>query len=199
MSLTPQLIAIRPARSIGTIQAQVTIEEHHTDELTITENPVEQGASVSDHAFLRPAEVIIRCGWSNSGYGALANTANNVVSAANGGDSGDTYVRTVYQKLRELQGSREPFDLVTGKRTYRNMLIAALAVTTDERSENALMVTATCRQVIIVTTKATTLPPAAAQRLPERTGETSRGAVQQLFGPKAPSLGGAFPPSMWGG
>ena len=181
--LVGQFINIRPQRSIGGIVAQATIEERHHDELTITDHPVEMGANISDHAFLRPAEVTIHCGWSNSGGQPAA---------------GDDYVRAIYQRLRELQGLREPFDLVTGKRSYKNMLLASLTITTDPRTENALMVTATCRQVITVQTQAATLPPMASQGKPEKTSMLMKqGFKQPTFGPE-PSPGGALKPSQWG-
>ena len=188
--LVGQLINISPQRSIGGIVAQATVEEVHTDELTITDHPVEMGANISDHAFLRPAEVTIRCGWSNSGGDSL--------SGVLGGSTGDSYVRSIYQKLRELQGLREPFDLATGKRNYKNMLLVSLSITTDPRTENALMVTATCRQIIIVKTQATTLPPRDSQSMPEKTSVViKQGFKQPTFGPE-PSPGGALKPSQWG-
>lgn len=54
------------SRSIGPIIANITEEERHQDDLEITDHPVERGATISDHAFKRPAEVILRCGWTNS-------------------------------------------------------------------------------------------------------------------------------------
>lgn len=60
--------------------------------------------------------------------------------------------KEVYQKLLDLQNSREPFDVVTGKRTYNNMLIRALEVTTDRTSENVLSAVLTLREVIITST-----------------------------------------------
>ena len=124
-------------RSIGGIPAQVTISEQERDELTITEHPVEQGAPINDHAYKRPSEVTIKAGWS----------------AAVAGDLGDG--NGMYGTLLSWQAALHPFDLVTGKRTYSNMLIQNLVVTTDNHSEWALMADITCRQVIIVKTKAT--------------------------------------------
>lgn len=69
-------IIIKPKRGIynivsGTdtfldIVAQATIRETHIDELEVTDHPVQQGASISDHAFKLPAEVTIEIGWSGS-------------------------------------------------------------------------------------------------------------------------------------
>jgi hypothetical protein len=40
--------------------ADVTIEEQHSDELNITEHPVETGSPISDHAYMTPPEVTIK-------------------------------------------------------------------------------------------------------------------------------------------
>jgi hypothetical protein len=47
--------------------------------------------------------------------------------------------KETYQELLDLQNSRVPFDVVTGKRIYTNMLIRALEVTTDRTSENVCL------------------------------------------------------------
>lgn len=152
-----QSIQVRPKRSIGPFVAQVVFEEVHTDELVITDHPVELGAMVSDHAFMLPAEVVIKCGWSNSASvtGLLAGLSNAVQQTVSGAaalfrGSSESQVRQVYQNLQQLQSSRIPFEIQTGKRLYRNMLIKSLRVTTDKENENALAVTAVCREVMLV-------------------------------------------------
>ncbi|RQZ18144.1 hypothetical protein DIE15_08425 [Burkholderia sp. Bp9031] len=45
--------------AIGTITLDVVKDETHTSDLEITENPVESGAEIADHAFLKPSEVVI--------------------------------------------------------------------------------------------------------------------------------------------
>lgn len=125
------------ARSIGGIIAEVTIEEQHRDDITITEHPVEQGAPIADHAFKRPPEVIIRVGWSQA-------------------KSGDLSDKGKYGELLAWQASFNPFVLYTGKRKYEYMLIQNISVSTDESLEYSLIATLACRQVIIVSTKTTT-------------------------------------------
>ncbi len=45
------------------------------------------------------------------------------------------------------------FDVYTGKRVYKNMLVKALHEQTTQDTENSLIITATLRQVIIVSTR----------------------------------------------
>ena len=52
-----------------------------------------------------------------------------------------------------MQLERVPFDVVTGKRVYTNMLVRAIEVTTDKTSENVLNCTLTLREVIMSQTQ----------------------------------------------
>jgi hypothetical protein len=120
-----------PTRGIDGMDAQVTVEEDHTDELIITEHPVEQGAVIHDHAYKRPAELRLQVGWS------------------------DIYTdhRVVYETLLDLQAERRPFTVYTGKRTYVNMLVASLRTHTDSKLEYTLLADVTLREVILVNTQ----------------------------------------------
>lgn len=185
LQLGLESVLIRPYRNIGPFQAQVTIEEAHSDELEITDHPVETGARITDHAFMRPSEVTIQCGWSNSptssGAGlagiaggivdGIAQTVAGLASLLSGAD--ESGVRAVYQNLLVLQASRIPFDILTGKRAYDNMLVKSLRVVTNRESENALLVTVVCRQVLIVSTRtATVAAPKSSQASPGTTAPT---------------------------
>lgn len=150
-------------RNIGGFIADVTISEHHTDEMAITENPVERGADITDHAYKRPSSVVIRAGWSNSSLSALINPF---------------YVQTIYAQFLALQRSAQPFSITTGKRVYDNMLIRRMTVETDEKSENALLATFECQEILLADTQVVTSAPASSMKDPESTSSTSdRGAV----------------------
>ncbi|WP_439291727.1 MULTISPECIES: phage baseplate protein [Rahnella] len=135
------------SRKIGLIIPDVVVSEKHQDALEITEHPVEIGAPVSDHSYKRPAEVTMEMGFS--GGGSLLDFADT--SAI--GISLGTSPKEIYQQILDLQASRVPFDVTTGKRQYSNMLIRAIDVTTDRTSENVLMCVLTLREVIISQTQ----------------------------------------------
>jgi hypothetical protein len=119
MSIVTDIVTalFKPQRGLGPITAQVTIEEHHLDDLTITKHPVELGAQITDHSYKEPAEVVIRCAWSNSGINGLISNIASVVDLIEGGNQGiANYIQQVYAQLLALQESRIPFDIVTGKR-----------------------------------------------------------------------------------
>ncbi|EMO6449581.1 hypothetical protein RNH54_005684 [Raoultella planticola] len=137
------------SRKIGLIVPSVVISEKHNDTLEITEHPVEVGAAISDHAYRRPSEVIMQVGFA--GGGSLLDFLDTTSIGLGVGLS----PKETYQELLDLQSSRVPFDVVTGKRIYTNMLIRALEVTTDRTSENVLSAVLTLREVIITSTTTT--------------------------------------------
>lgn len=183
------LLSFAPKGRIGTIEIAATLEEIHSDTLQTTEHPVELGAAITDHAYKRPCEVVIRCGWSNS---TLSSFISVISSLFSGSMSASDYVSSVYSKLLALQESRVPMDITTSKRQYSNMLIAGLQVTTDQRSSAVLMVQATCRQIIIVKTQATTLPAKEDQANPASTAGIEDTGFKQCR-PATPMSGGAVP------
>ncbi|MCI1676638.1 MAG: hypothetical protein LKK36_06265 [Ewingella americana] len=147
------------SRRIGLIIPDVVITEKHSDALEITEHPVEvptntgdssSGAGfTSDHAYRRPSEVVMELGFS--GGGSLLDAS--FLDTTSIGLSLGLSPKEAYQNLLDLQRSRQPFDVVTGKRQYQNMLIRNLDVTTDKTSENVLMATVTLRELILTRTQ----------------------------------------------
>lgn len=196
--------------SIPDIIAQAVIEERHSDVLEITEHPVEQGAAIADHAFKRPAEVTLTLGWSNSpsNSGSLINAAIGAASAASpiartianiGGiiqagasiqsaisGSNIDQVKSVYQNLLHLQSSRALFSLYTGKRNYTNMVCKMLSTDTDFKTENNLVITMVCHQVILVNTQ-TVMLPKSVQKTPSQTASTVDKGKQQPILSKGPN------------
>lgn len=135
------------SRRIGLIVPSVVVSEKHNDTLEITEHPVETGAPVSDHAYKRPSEVVMEVGFA--GGGSLL----DFIDTSSLGLTLGLSPKETYQQILDLQSSRIPFDVVTGKRLYSNMLIRAIEVTTDRTSENVLMAVLTLREVIITQTQ----------------------------------------------
>jgi len=184
-ALSGAIASIQPiGRSIGEIYPDVVIEEGHRDESIVTAEPVQGGAIVTDHIFDRPPSVEIRGGFSNSSAGYVG------------------YVQEQYQALLKLKASKRPFFLSTGKRGYQNMVIQAIAVTTDSRSENVLMFTAICVNINIVRTASaasdpTTASPAASQAdqaNPSSTAGVSNSGTIEARPVDAQSFAGAYGP-----
>lgn len=145
--------------------ADAIAEEKHLDELTVTENPVQQGAAITDHAFKRPARLTLRVGYSNSSQQALGDPF---------------YVQAVYALFLALQAARLPFGLVTGKRLYTNLLITSLETFTDEKWEYAMLLVVDMKQIILVNTQTVSVPPAANMAAPGVNGATQNLGTQSL-------------------
>lgn len=180
ISSTLGSILFTASRSLGGVIPDIVIREQGMDELEITQHPIETGAAITDHAFKRPATLSLEYGFTN------ANLSNSLASALATGTApnitlGNQRVRQIYEQLLALQLSRVPFQVVTGKRLYTSMLLEGLGIMTDAATENALLVTATCREIIIVSTQATTVAPQAQQAIPASTaGVTDTGTVQPV-------------------
>lgn len=195
------LVSISPKSKIGDVEILAAFEEIHSDSLQVTDHPVERGPAISDHAFKRPTEVVIKCGWSNSTLSSMLSKISSLlgdgtkyeVAKFSGEMSRNDYVSSVYSKLLAIQESREPITLATSKRIYSDMLITSIQVTTDQRSNDVLMVTATLRQVIIVETRSTTLPSKDKQATPESTAEVTNTGSKQVV-EASPVSGGAVSP-----
>jgi len=188
--------------SSNDIIAQAVVEEQHQDEMEVTVHPVETGAPITDHAFVRPAHLVLTLMWSNSppvvrtlsgditgiatANSAIANSVVGAVSAAqaalsftsNQQGAGTTSINTAYATLLKLQQTRSLFSVITGKRLYQNMICKSLRTSTNYKSANSLEITVECQQVFLVNTSVTTLP-ASLQANPQDT------ATYQTNGSKA--------------
>ena len=136
------------------IKAPCHITEEMDDDYTVTDNPTEMGTLISDHMFAQPKRVNIELVYSISG----ASYALKAVGAALGYGSTPSSVKNYYDQFLSLQASRTPFDITTGKRLFKNMVITSIKNRTDVSSENYLRLSITAREVIIVKTSVKTDP-----------------------------------------
>jgi hypothetical protein len=141
-------------RSIGAIIPDVTIEEVHTDEIELTQHPVQQGAAITDHKFKKPLQLKMTVAFS-------------------------TNIDVIYQKLITLQEGNELLAVTTGRRSYKNMQIKSLSVTTNKDTNAILKVDAELVEVIIVSVTVTNIPPRARQKLAGKTGSTEKAGAKQ--------------------
>jgi hypothetical protein len=148
---TLPFVTFTPKRSIDSFTAQMTIEEVSTDDLEITDHPVQEGAAISDHCFVKPPELTIQASFE---------------------PDFSTDLNEIYANLLALQASRQPFSVTTGKRSYSNMLMQSLTVDTDRSTENVLSVRVRLREIRLVQLEVTTtsVAPKSQQKTPTSTG-----------------------------
>lgn len=155
--------AFIPRRRIGSWEATVTIEESAQDDLEITQHPVQDGAAITDHAYKKPVTLTVMAQYTEGASGVP--------------------VDEMYRRLLSLQESREPIDVITGKRMYSNMLIKSVSETTDKDTSKVLNVTASLQEIIVVTVATVEVPAKSqkrsAQKEPERTAGIEDGGVKK--------------------
>jgi hypothetical protein len=127
-------------REIGPIEVQLIISEETTDTLTITKQPVQTGASITDHAYQEPTILSMVIQQQNT------DLIGGLLSTFSGGGG----LSAIYQTFLDLQSSRQPFSVVTPKRIYKNMLVSVIGVTTDKTTENVLSLRLSMQQVLLV-------------------------------------------------
>lgn len=142
-------ITIFPARKLGAIELDAVIAETHSSSITVTDNPIEDGSTISDHAYSNPKEFVIVGGISNTPF-LPREGVNNAVD--------QTRISAAFKQLQDLQASAVPFDVQSGLRLYKNMLITSLDVTQDAETFYVLIFRAALREVQLVKSLAVFVP-----------------------------------------
>jgi Dit-like tail protein len=175
VSTTPQPVMIRPYRAIAApsvppLIADAVIDELSRDELQMTEQPVETGSTITDHAFNLPQELDLTYGW------ALGSSQNSTKDPS--------FLKNLYQQFLALQSGKVLLTVYTGKRIYQNMLIRVISVKTDKTTENVLLLQLSLKQVIFATTSIVNVNPNDLMSLPQKTANiTDRGVLTLLPAP----------------
>lgn len=124
--------------------------EDHTFETEVTENPVETGVSISDHAFDHPVKLSITAAVSD-----LPPAGKEQDSYAVEGPSRSL---AAYAWLRRAQKAHEPFSVQTGLDLFPSMLITSLRVKVDAAHGRILYFTVELKEIIWVTTEVVLYP-----------------------------------------
>lgn len=120
------MTAILYSSVIGPVPVDVIVREQHKIELGITAIPIETGAEVNDHAYVKQKRLTL-----DIADGAAAETFNALVA---------------------FQESRVPFTVVSGLFVYSNMLIASGSFTRDKDFSSVLNGQVELQEIIIVDT-----------------------------------------------
>ncbi|WP_116082118.1 phage baseplate protein [Tropicimonas sp. IMCC34011] len=111
---------------VAVLPIPVTVSEQHVSTLEMTENPVETGASMVDHAYRKPRKITL--------------------------DSALPLPQATWQVIKRIQQDRRPFTLVTGLDVYRSMLIKDVSVTRDPGSALILAASIQLQEALLVET-----------------------------------------------
>lgn len=153
---------VRAQRSISgqniEVQLDGVVVERFANPVRPTQNPIEGGALVSDHAIIEPRfysidAVVTNTPLGGATIGAIVDRTTNLFGDSTG--SGDTRSSQAYAALVSLSRLREPISVVTGLNTLDNMLILDIQPTRDKDTSNALFFTMDLQEVLIVDTQLT--------------------------------------------
>ena len=115
----------------------------HSIELQTTQNPVETGASIVDHAYVKPAEVVMRV--------MMSDVHQSLVP---GQFTGTRFRSTnAWQVLRKLQSDRIPMSIFTRLGLYTNMLITKLTTSDTAETFRALSAEVTLKEIPVARVK----------------------------------------------
>lgn len=137
----------------------------YTHELEITSNPVETGSSVSDHSYVKPAEIqmLIR----------MSDVHQSLVKGQFTG--GWSRSITAWNVLKKIQSDRIPVLVGTQLGMYYNMLIKTLQVQEDQSTYRGLYVTATLVELPVARVKTVKISSAS-----QTTIETQMGQINAV-------------------
>lgn len=113
---------------------------------------------------------------------ALSAAYQSLTQSADSSGTGDA-LSDLYLQLLDMQEAAELLEVQTGKRLYENMVIRALSVTTDQATENVLMVTIDLQEIILVDTLQTTMPPNANRADPAATSGVANTGTKSVGAP----------------
>lgn len=171
-----QSVVVKPKRGISstssdssiptiTITADAVVREEGDDELVVTKHPVEQGSTISDHAYALPSRLRLIYGWSSSS------------SQANGDPQ---FLQSLYQTFLLFRANRTILTVQTGKRLYQNMILTSIRLDTESKTENALLLFLTLEEVLMATTQVVAVPSSTNQANPSKTAPVVPQGQQNL-------------------
>lgn len=142
-------------RLFGEFHPDVVFEEVIEERVSISENPIEDGSVIADHAIIRPVSVRLDvCFNSMSKQGLTPNET--------------------YAAILDLMKQRVPFDIVTTRRMFKNMMFTRIQNTTNKNNQNTLRLTLEFDQVTLVKLQSVAVKTPKA----EKAKTTSKGKVK---------------------
>lgn len=135
------------------LQLDAIVSENPEYIATPTTNTVEDGSEFSDHVLLAPEKVTLECVVTNARLpvGPIP-TIGNIFKES------DNLAREAYDFLIDLWEAREPFDIVTGLKTYTNMVIVSFSPGRNTQTGDALRFTVVLQKINVIQSETTLIP-----------------------------------------
>jgi hypothetical protein len=143
---------IRTEKSIGGIQLDAVISESHVNEVSLTNNPVEFGAEITDNAVTQPKQINIIAEISDTPLGVAAfGQIVDLVTGLFGSSTSENITRSnaAYNAVIQIQEDREPIQIQTKLKLYTDMIITKVTTIQDKDTSRIVRMSIDLQQVII--------------------------------------------------
>jgi len=147
---------------IDDYEIDAVISEDSNKDADVTDNPVEQGDSTTDHVRLKPKSLTLDCLVSDTPYGDLADRRSGELGGI-GGVNDLVISEDARQRIEAIQDARKPVLItVTTKRGghtrfYENMILQTLGENVAVDNGDAYRFKATFKQMNFITNNRTTV------------------------------------------
>jgi len=122
--------------SIAGLELDVTISENHNLPSVVTNHPVEDGSTVSDHIVIEPRTLTVQ--------GLVSNTPVQIGGGTNNA------IKDTFDELIRIRNARELFTVSTGLDVYSNMFFTNIDIPRDATTGQSLVWTATMQEIQVV-------------------------------------------------
>ncbi len=133
----------------------------YTHELEVTSNPVETGAAVTDHSYVKPAEVEMKI--------RMSNVHQSLVSGQFSG--GWSRSVTAWNILKKIQSDRIPVSVGTQLGMYKNMIIKSIKAEEDESTYQGLYATVSLVELPVARVKTVEISKASQTTIESQMGQ----------------------------
>lgn len=151
-------IYTRPATAFGAFELDCTVRETHSFSARMTELPIEDGSTLSDHRQLLPPSITID-GITGSPPLRSDTLFDDTGKAIQSDLSLVVTPREAFDQLVALYETDLLFDAVTTVRTYPDMHIESLTISRDKNSSGFISFSATLKHVEVATLEGVQVVP----------------------------------------
>nr|AGS53497.1 putative bacteriophage protein [uncultured bacterium contig00055] len=140
-----------PPKSIGGFQIDGFISERYKFGNSVTDIPMEDGSTASDHVIENALEIHI------SGFIGNAEFTVFEGGASSSAEDPKARIRAAYLELLRLKSERQPLDLVTGLDTYPDMVITSFEIDRNAETGADLPFEMTFKQIRVIKSETTSI------------------------------------------
>lgn len=137
----------RRTPKLGAVEVSVSISEQHSLSATMPDVPVERGSDLQDHRSIGPAALTMEGAISAVAMRSTAEINEDGQVVREPSNDQPFTVEEAYARLLETFHDSEPFDVLTGLRSYTSMHFESLVIIRDKSTGGILRFTAALKQI----------------------------------------------------